>query len=198
IEAEGFATYAALFDVVEGRRPEQYFELSAVLDPAAVRRFELARAQADAPAIAAAVRALLNQAPELRAVVFAQQRATAKAERDLLVRCDLNGCNEPVRVRDGTFAMGAQLPRAAQLTSENLRAARAWLMQDAVDTRAHAQSGSRGSRPAQAVATPLWQGWYVWTALSAVAIGAGVAVGAATWPDPQRGVRVTVDPSALR
>ncbi|MEY4579123.1 MAG: hypothetical protein RL701_3826, partial [Pseudomonadota bacterium] len=40
IEAEGFATYAALFDVVEGRRPEQYFELSAVLDPAAVRRFE--------------------------------------------------------------------------------------------------------------------------------------------------------------
>jgi hypothetical protein len=193
IEAEGFATYATLFDVVEGRRPAQYFELSPVLDPAAVRRFEAARSQDDANEIANAARALLTQAPELRAVVFAQRHAAPSAERSLLVRCDLNGCDAPQSI--GTGAVRSHELRAVALTSENLRAARAWLIQDAVAPRVLVRDGSR---PSHTVATPLWQRWYVWTGLSAVAIGAAVAVGAATWPEPQRGIRVTVDPSALR
>jgi len=197
IEAEGFATYASLFDVVEGRRPEQHFELSPVLSDAAVSRFETARAHAEPRELAAATRALLAEAPELRVLVFSEQDVAG--QRSLLVVCDARGCRAPLRrsAKQHETSAGSGLATVpysasmAALSVESLREARAWLAGDVTQE-------PRPIAAADALETPVWQRWYVWTALSAAAIGAALAIGVAAWPAPERGVRVTVDPSALR
>ncbi|MET0390819.1 MAG: PEGA domain-containing protein, partial [Polyangiales bacterium] len=90
IDAPGYTPYGCLFDVTEGRRPEQRWLLAAsAASPAARERalqaFERAALGNDTAAIVARAGELLAVAPELDAVAFAE-RALSGA-RGLFVRC---------------------------------------------------------------------------------------------------------------
>jgi hypothetical protein len=91
----------------------------------------------------------------------------------------------------GTYANvdgeSPHVQRVDTLTGSILTDARAWLTPERSVVAA-----------TQAAAPSLWQRWYVWALAGAVVVGAGVGAAAASQPDPQRSLRVSVDPSALR
>ncbi|MET0390147.1 MAG: hypothetical protein ABW321_29515, partial [Polyangiales bacterium] len=98
------------------------------------------------------------------------------------------GCRAPVaQTPQGDTALARQADGV--LSEASLRAARVWLQ------------SAHSALPATSAPTEersVWQRWYVWSALSVVVIGAAVSVAVAAWPPPQRTLRVTVDPTALR
>lgn len=189
IEAEGHLPYACLFEVGEGQRPEQRFSL--VEDPRVAALGKLRSAFAGGPVaqLERSAQRLLALAPELRGLALGERAPDA---RGLLIRCQRAGCRAPHMwsgARDPGDVLAAP-PERAPLTDAGLQQARAWLR--------------TGSRPQlAAAATPrvesaeVWQRWYVWTGVSAAVIGGVVLALVATRSDPERRLRVSVDPSAL-
>jgi hypothetical protein len=180
IEAYGRAPYAALFDVVEGRRPEQRISLSLDERSAAAARLGTQSDWASAAQLELAAGELLNAAPELAAVAFRQ--LGHGAARELLFVCDRTGCRNPLRIAAN---VRADEPASA-LSPIELVDARQWL--DAPEPP--------GEPPAAEPA--LWRRWYFWSALTAVLVGSGVLIAVAAQPEPTHTLRVTVDPGALR
>jgi hypothetical protein len=181
IEAAGRLPYHARIEVAQGVRPAQRFVLAP--DPRALAAARVrASLNAEAAPLERAVSALLSAAPELRAVAWIE--SNLHSMRRLVQRCDVNGCSEPVRVeRDRALPR-----RAARLTAETLFAARAWLRDDARVAHASARTDD----------APWWSRWYVWTAATAIVIGASAAVVVANEPAPSRSLRVVVDSGDLR
>lgn len=191
IEAEGRAVYAGLFEVAEGRRPEQHFALFASARSDALAQVGARARAGDAAALQRSVAQLLHVAPELAGVIWLER--DARHPRALRFVCDRVHCRAPerlgsndLRARPGERSAASE---SAALTQRALRDARAWL-----------ESGDPFVRPIEA-RTPaaLWQRWYFWSVLGAAVVGgAAVAIGVAAQPTPERTLRVTVDPSALR
>lgn len=185
IEAAGRTTYAALFEMAEGLRPEQRFALFQSARVEALERLR-ERARGDDPhALQRAARELLHVSPELGGVIWLER--TPRAPRALRFACDASECFTPQRVRVGSTDAWPAHTRA--LSQAELHSARAWLL-----------SGDLFARPHETRTSPaLWQRWYFWSAVGAVVVGgAAVAVAAALQPEPQRTLRVTVNPSALQ
>jgi hypothetical protein len=184
IEAEGRAPYAGLFEMAEGRRPEQRFALFRSARVDALTRLQ-ARAHGDDPdALRAAANELLHVAPELAGVIWLEH--AARAPRALLFACDTSRCRTPQRMRAREASAWPAQVRA--LSQTELHSARAWLLSGDV----FAPANDTRTTPA------LWQRWYFWSALGAVVVGgAAAAIAEALQPEPQRTLRVTVNPSAL-
>ena len=182
IEAAGRVPYHARIEVAQGVRPEQRFVLAP--DPRALAKAHVRAALgADATTLAHATAELFAAAPELARLVWSEH--DVRAQRRLVYICDVQGCRDPIRL-DGEAPIAAR--RAARLTPETWREARAWM---------HAVRAPVNS-PALAESSPWWNRWYVWTALAALAIGAGTAAAVALQPDPEHGLRVVVDADDLR
>jgi hypothetical protein len=175
VEADAHAPYARLFDMLEGERPVWHVMLSPDPYALALRELETALAQHNARAIEAASARVLALEPQLEQLLFGEH----VQERGWFARCDRADCAL------GTYAPHVQ--RLAKLTGSTLTDARAWLTPERSVVAA-----------TQAATPPLWQRWYTWALAGALVVGAGVWVGAASQPDPQRSLRVSVDPSALR
>jgi len=175
IEAPGHVPYASLFEIGAGQRPEQRISLAA--DPRAVAlhdaRALLARGQA--ADVARAAQRVLAAAPELRALLV-------REARDLWIWCERGGCRAPLTARHADVSA---LPREP-LSASNLERARAWL-----------RTPPLGADAEHAAPASVWQRWYVWTAVSAAVIGGVVLAAVAAQADPERRLRVSVDPSAL-
>ena len=183
IEAEGRAVYANLFEMAEGRRPEQHFALFASARSDALAQVSARAREPDAAALQRSVAQLLHVAPELAGVIWRQERDP----RALLFTCDRARCRAPERLRSSELPKFAEQARA--LTQRELSDARAWL-----------EIGDPYVRPNEVrTSTALWQRWYFWSVIGAAVVGgAAVAIGVAAQPTPERTLRVTVDPSALR
>jgi len=181
IEAAGRLPYHARIEVAQGLRPTQRFVLAP--DPRALAKARVRAAlSADATTLEKEIASLLSAAPEIGTVAWIE--SDARSKRRLIQRCDASGCTEPVRVeRDRALSR-----RTDRLTSETLRAARAWLRDDV----RIAQSSVRQDD------APWWSRWYVWTVASAIVIGASAAVVVAHEPAPTRSLRVVVDSGDLR
>lgn len=181
IEAAGRLPYHARIEVAQGLRPAQRFVLAP--DPRAVAKARVrASLNADAATLEQTTSALLSAAPELRGVAWIER--DARSTRRLIQRCDAHGCSEPVRVeRDRALPR-----RAIRLTGETLFAARAWLRDDARIAHASARTAD----------APWWSRWYVWTAATAIVIGASAAAVVANEAAPSRSLRVVVDSGDLR
>lgn len=181
VEAEGHATYARLFDMLEGERPIWHIALSPEPHMLALRQLEAAFQSYLARDIEAASARVFANEPSLELLLYGERAA----ERGWFARCQRAGCTI------GTYAsLGGESPhvqRVDRLAGSALFDARAWLTPEPSVVAAR-----------QADAPSLWQRWYVWAVAGAVVVGAGVWVGAALQPDPQRSLRVSVDPSALR
>jgi hypothetical protein len=181
VEADGHAPYARLFDMLEGERPVWHVVLSPDPFALALRELETALSEHAARAIEAASARVLAFDPQLQLLLFGER----VAERGWFARCERALCTL------GTYAsLGGESPhvqRMDKLTGSTLTDARAWLTPE-----------RRVVAATQAAAPPLWQRWYVWALAGVVVVGAGISVGAASQPDPQRSLRVSVDPSALR
>jgi hypothetical protein len=180
IEAPERVPYHARIEVAQGVRPPQRYVLAP--DPRAVAKAQMRAAlHADATTLAYATYALLSAATELSAVVWIESEPSSM--RRLIHRCDASGCIEPIRIeRDAARATRSE----TRLTAETLLAARAWLREQPVTVRVSSAEG------------PWWNRWYVWTALSALAIGASAAAAVALSPEPTRSLRVVVDSDDLR
>jgi hypothetical protein len=183
VEAAGYATYAALFDMAEGRRPEQHYALARESRASALERFSALLSAAGAGALEQATRDVLQTAPELRALAWLE-RDEARARR-LVFMCDARGCQQPVRDETGVVA-GAMF--AGELSQSALAAGRGWLHGSVADRE----------RERTLASTSLWQRWYFWSAAVATVLGAGVLIAIAAQPEPQRTLRVSVDPGDLR
>jgi hypothetical protein len=180
IEAYGREPYATLFEVVEGRRPEQQVSLSIDERSRAAGQLRAEVEAADASQLQAAAQTLLNAAPELSAVAFRQ--SARRPARELLFVCDRSGCRNPLRL--GADERSDE-PISA-LSSVRLAAARQWL-------------SAPDPLPEPTAAEPsLWRRWYFWSALTAALVGSGVLIALAAQPEPTHTLRVTVDPGALR
>jgi hypothetical protein len=177
------APYGTLFELAQGRRPEQRFVLTLDARAASVQALASLPQDASSEALRHAAQAVLQAAPELNAVAWLAHDVPHK--RRLLFVCERAGCRTPLRAEDGRPA--ARSAGAGRLSSSTLAAARDWL---------HAASFSP-SGPSVASVT-LWQRWYFWSVLGAALLGGGVLVAVAAQPEPQRTLRVTVDPGALR
>lgn len=177
VEAEGHVPYARVFDMLEGERPVWQIVLSPEPDALALRALEAALAR-DAPVeIERSSAQLFALEPALQQIVYGER----VQERGFVVRCERTRCAISRYVSLGSGA--PQVQRMNTLAGSMLTDARAWLTRE----------------PSVVVATPsLWQQWYVWALAGAIVVGAGVGVAAASQPDPERSLRVSVDPSALR
>jgi hypothetical protein len=181
VEADGHVPYARLFEMLEGERPALRVALSPEPATVALRELDEARQRQAAAQVESASRRIFALDPQLGMLLFGQNNA----ERGWFARC------EPAACAIATYANRAGEPvhvqRVDSLSSAALHDARAWLTPERSVVAA-----------TQAAAPPLWQRWYVWAVAGAVVVGAGVWVGAASQPDPQHSLRVSVDPSALR
>jgi hypothetical protein len=183
IEAAGHTTYAALFDMAEGRRPEQHYALAVEPRVSALERFAVLLSAASAGGLEQAAADVLQAAPELTALAWLE-RDEARARR-LVFMCDARGCQQPVRDETGVVA-GAMF--TGKLSQSALAAARGWLHGSVADSE----------RDRSVASTALWQRWYFWSAAVATVLGAGVLIAIAAQPEPQRTLRVSVDPGDLR
>jgi hypothetical protein len=182
IEAAGRVPYHARIEVAQGTRPAQRFVLAP--DPRALAKARVRAALgADATTLAYATSELFEAAPELAQLVWSER--DIRAQRRLVYICDAQGCRDPIRF-EGDAPLTTR--SAAGLTPETLRAARDWM---------HAVR-ALADPPALAESSPWWNRWYVWTALAALAIGAGTAAVVALEPPPERKLRVVVDAADLR
>jgi hypothetical protein len=189
IEAEGHLPYACLFEIGEGQRPEQRFSLAPDPRVAALGSTRAALGRAPAAELARSAQLLLAIAPELRGLALGERAADG---RGLLIRCARDGCRAP-RTWSGARALGDALaapPERAALSDAGLQRARAWLR-----TRPRAYAADVAASGAES--GPVWQRWYVWTGVSAAVIGGLVLAAVAARSDPERRLRVRVDPSAL-
>ena len=181
VEADGHAPYARLIDVLEGERPIWHIALSPDPYVLAMRELEAALARSSVAEIERASARVFALEPALQLLVFGEH----VLERGWFARCERAAC------AIGTYAsLGGESPhvqRVDALTGSTLTDARAWLTPERSVVAA-----------TQAAAPSLWQRWYVWALAGAIVVGAGVGVAAASQPDPQRSLRVSVDPSALR
>jgi len=181
VEADGHAPYARSFDMLEGERPIWHVMLSPDPYVIALRQLKAALSQDDAREIERASARMFALEPALQLLVFGERAR----ERGWFARCERAVC------AIGTYAsLGGPSPhvqRMDTLSGSTLSDARAWLTPERSVVAA-----------TQAAAPSLWQQWYVWALAGAVVVGAGVGVAAASQPDPQRSLRVSVDPSALR
>lgn len=191
IEAPGHLAHHARLEVAEGSRPVQRFVLAP--DPKLLALASMMRARAgDARALQREATLLLSAASELRAIAWLESGPAR--ERELLLRCDREGCRAPVRMVHGVRGADSDAERAgASLTAANLTQARAWLDAEPAPglDAALAQSASKAAH------SPWWQRWYVWSAVGALAIG-GVLTAIALQPEPTRALRVVVDVGDLR
>ena len=184
IEAPGHLPYAGLYEIAEGQRPEQRFSLAEEPRHVALRDAHAVSGSAAAAALRASAARVLANAPELQGLLFVER---AGAERAVLVLCERKGCSAPLRHVAGRARVQLRAPGPAiALSAENLADARAWLRTPALAIAvAHAETAS------------VWQRWYVWAGVSAAVIGGVALAVAATQPEPERRLRVSVDPSAL-
>jgi hypothetical protein len=181
IEAVGRLPYYSRIEVAQGLRPAQRFLLAP--DPRVLAKSRVhAALSADSATLTAATSALLSAAPELTAIVWVE--SDARSTRKLIQRCDLDGCDEPLRVEHSRVQPRHRL----RLTGETLRSARAWLHEDA-------RIASSAENPSE---SPWWQRWYVWTVATAIVVGASAAIVVASEPAPSRSLRVVVDAGDLR
>jgi hypothetical protein len=179
--AQGRTPYGTLFELAQGRRPDQHFMLTLDARAASVRGLLALPADASAETLTDAAQAVLLAAPELTTIAWLA-RDEIRA-RQLLFVCERSGCKSPIRHERGLparRAMGAGL-----LSQSTLMSALDWM-------RAAPRS------PPPPVSATLWQRWYFWSVLGAAFLGGGVLVAVAAQPEPQRTLRVTVDPGALR
>jgi hypothetical protein len=188
VEADGHAPYARLIDVLEGERPIWHIALSPDPYVLALRELEAAvSSRAGAREIEHASAHVFALEPALQRLVFGQR----VLERGWFADCEPGERGERAVCTLGTYAsLGGEslhVQRVATLTGSTLTDARAWLTPERSVVAA-----------TQAAAPSLWQRWYVWALAGAIVVGAGVGVAAASEPDPQRSLRVSVDPSALR
>jgi hypothetical protein len=183
LSAQGRTPYGTLFDLAQGRRPDQHFVLTLDVRAASVQRLLALPADASAEALTGAAQAVLLAAPELTTIAWlARDEIHA---RQLLFVCDRSDCKTPLALERGLpvpRAIGAGL-----LSQSTLTTARDWL---------HAAPLARS--PPRSGSASLWQRWYFWSVLGAALLGGGVLVAVAAQPEPQRTLRVTVDPGALR
>jgi hypothetical protein len=180
IESDGHVPYARLFEMLEGDRPEWRVMLSPDAATLALRELERARQRPAAAEIEAACGQIFALEPQLGMLLFGEQMK----ERGWFARCEPDACAIATYANSGERM---HVQRVDKLTTPAFTDARAWLTPERSVVAA-----------TQAAALPLWQRWYVWAAAGAVVVGAGVWVGAASQPDPQHSLRVSVDPSALR
>ena len=183
LRADGYTPYGTLFELAQGRRPEQRFLLSADARQASLRELESLPIDASSEALLRAARAVLHAAPELAAVAWLA--SDEQLERRLLFVCNRSGCKAPLRNEHGRPL--ARAPGTSWLSYSTLTAARDWL---------HARAATPAGSAAASVA--LWQRWYFWSVLGAALLGGGVLVAVAAQPEPPRTLRVIVDPGALR
>jgi|GEM_PF-4042790 len=187
VEADGHAPYARLIEVLEGERPVWHIALSPDPYVLALRELEAAVSRAGADEIERASARVFAVEPALQTLVFGERAV----ERGWFADCQRGQRGQRVVCAIGTYAsLGGESPhvqRVDTLTGSTLTDARAWLTPERSVVAA-----------TQAAAPSLWQRWYVWALAGAVVVGAGVGVAAASQPDPQRSLRVSVDPSALR
>jgi tetratricopeptide (TPR) repeat protein len=181
VEADGHAPYARSFEMLEGERPVFRVVLSPEPSALALRDVEQAFASGSAREISAASAHVLALEPRLGALLFGE-RVSA---RGWFARCEPAAC--AVVTYANTSGERVLVQRSAAMSRRALDDARAWLTPEPSVVAA-----------TRADAPPLWQRWYVWAVAGAAVVGAGVWVGAAAQPDPQRSLRVSVDPSALR
>jgi hypothetical protein len=181
VEAEGHATYARLFDLLEGERPVVQIVLAPDPDALALRALDHALASHAADAIQSACGQVLALEPRVGLLLFGE-RAGA---RGWFARCERAASTLSTYASDGHDPL--HIRRVERFDSAALADARAWLTPERSVVAA-----------TPAAAPPLWQRWYVWAVAGAVVVGAGAWVGAALQPDPQHSLRVSVDPSALR
>jgi hypothetical protein len=183
VEADGHAPYARLIDVLEGERPIWRITLSPDPFVLALRDLEGALLRGKAHEIERASARVLALEPALKLLVFGQRAR----ERGWFAYCQ-RGQRAVCGI--GTYANNggeSHVQRVDTLTGSTLTDARAWLTPERSVVAA-----------TQAAEPSLWQRWYVWALTGAVVVAAGVGVAAASQPDPQRSLRVSVDPSALR
>jgi hypothetical protein len=181
--AAGRVSYGTLFDLSQGRRPEQRFVLAPNARALLLERLRVRRASANLADVVAAALGLLAAAPELSAVGWTARDDIR--QRLLLFVCERDGCRTPLRQERGRPIAAAD--DTAALTQSTLMAAVAWLHAATPETNVLAEP-----------AVMVWQQWYFWSALGAALLGAGVLAAVAAQPAPQHTLRVFVDPSALR
>jgi hypothetical protein len=181
IEADGHVPYARLFEMLEGDRPEWRVVLSPDAATLALQALDRARQRRAAHDIEAACGQIFALDPQLGMLLFGEH----VAERGWFARCEPDAC--AIATYASRAGEGVHVQRVDKLTTPAFTDAHAWLTPEPSVVAA-----------TQAAAPPLWQRWYVWAAAGAVVVGAGVWVGAASQPDPQHSLRVSVDPSALR
>jgi len=176
IEAPGHRTYGSFIDVLAGERPALAVQLTPL--PRLELARELTRAVRDGQLvrIAGELRAAGGRgtAPEIAAVLIAE--TAGSVDRALLVRCDRAGCRGPTRAR----LRGQLVLATAALDEAELAHARAWL--------------SRLEREPVTPPLPLWKRWYVWGGAALALTAGALALGFALQPEPERQLRVEVDP----
>jgi hypothetical protein len=171
IEAAGHASYGGLLDLAEGSRPAQRFALYPDAISEALRPFH--EPTLSATSWPRAGGALLLAAPELGSVGWLERnRANGRA---LLRVCERRGCG---------MSIGFDHARRVSFPGDQSVAARDWL------------AASPGLPVAAASVAP-WRRWYFWSAVAAVLVGSGALIAVAARPEPQRSLRVSVDPGAL-
>ena len=181
VEADDHVPYARSLDVLEGERPLWHVVLSPDPFVLAVRELEAALSRDAVREIERASARVFALEPALQLLVYGERAQ----ERGWFARCEHAVC--AIASYAGRAGESAHVQRVDPLTAATLTGARAWLTPERSVVAA-----------TQAAAPSLWQRWYVWALAGAVVVGAGVGVAAASQPDPQRSLRVSVDPSALR
>lgn len=178
VEAPGHRPYGAFVDVLAGeRRP-----LRVVLSP--LPELEAARELTEAAAARRYLRvpALLARLAGL-GVSEALLVESGASGRALLVRCDPTRCTGPARIEKGADAR-PPAPATEPLGATAMLDARRWLA-----TPAPRDAGDEHA--------PWWSRWYVWGAAAAL-VSAGVATALVLQPDPERELRVVVEPGAVQ
>jgi hypothetical protein len=179
VEADGYKSYGAAIDVLEGERPAFQVHLSEDPRREAVATLTAAGRSSEYAAIAARMHELAEVSGVTRTFVV---EVSARGDRALIVRCEASACRVPMRQK-----LHARLPSladlhgdAAPLSIANLTQARRWL------------------EPAVIAAdlTPWWRRWYVVGAAGVLVVAAAsavvLAIGARSSRAPQ--LAVTVDP----
>jgi hypothetical protein len=176
IEAPGHRAYGSFIDVLAGERPALVVQLTPLPRLELVRGLARAVQAGDLAWLADELRvgSMAGAQAEIASVLIAE--TAGSGERALLVRCDRTGCRGPTRAR-----LRSKLVFATDaLEDAELARARVWLAQ--LETEA------------AAAPVPLWQRWYVWGGTALALTAGAVALGFALQPEPERRLRVEVDP----
>jgi hypothetical protein len=177
VEAPGHQPYGSFIDVLAGERPALLVQLTPL------PRLELARALShaalagDLARIAGALgdAAAHGAAAEIAVVLLVE--TGARADRALVVRCDPSGCGQAARAREHS---PVRLSTRA-LDENGLARGRAWL----------SRLDDRTPEPTPA---PLWKRWYLWGGAALALTAGAIALGVALQPEPERRLRVEIDP----